>query len=261
MAQAGLTTQSRPWLLAGLDLSVVPSLFVSKVAQTQSSSRVGVERHFVPLSAVLVWLPPVEPVDYAPERRSIYDENPGQVWVTVEDTNGNPESGLRVYAFDGGTYTGYNGTTNASGLVTFTLPIGDYRFRADKNGTQFWSGASNHCPVPGCTSAVVTVPASKEQVAGFAATPTFGEVPLCVQCVWPRAVEHDPADADHAAVRLVGCCYFPVLPFGHRAESSIIPSPMTASPSPTRRLRGQKRICTWWLPTGTTIPRNVASVR
>jgi YD repeat-containing protein len=76
--------------------------------------------------------------------------------VSVQDTNGTPESGLRVYAFDGTTYTGYNRTTDASGYVTFTLPLGNYRFRADKNGTQFWSGPENHCDIPGCTGAAVT---------------------------------------------------------------------------------------------------------
>jgi len=54
----------------------------------------------------------------------------------VEDTNGDPEPGLNVYAFDDTTYTGYNGTANASGQVTMTPPQGDYRFRADKDGEQ-----------------------------------------------------------------------------------------------------------------------------
>jgi YD repeat-containing protein len=66
-------------------------------------------------------------------------------------------AGLSVYAFDGSTYTGYNGTTDSSGNVNFTLPQGDYRFRVDRNGTQFWSGGSNHCALPGCTGASVTV--------------------------------------------------------------------------------------------------------
>jgi PKD repeat protein len=79
------------------------------------------------------------------------------VVVTVEDSGGNPEVGLPVYVFDGATYTGFNATTDASGQVTFTLPLGDYRFRADKNGTQYWSGATNHCAVPGCTTAIVTI--------------------------------------------------------------------------------------------------------
>jgi hypothetical protein len=51
----------------------------------------------------------------------------------------------------------YNGSTNASGQVTFTLPFGNYRFRADKNGVQYWSGPSNHCIVPGCTNVTVTL--------------------------------------------------------------------------------------------------------
>jgi hypothetical protein len=53
------------------------------------------------------------------------------VVVAVEDTSGSPELGLKVYAFDGPTYTSYNKTTDASGQATFTLPAGDYRFRAD----------------------------------------------------------------------------------------------------------------------------------
>ncbi|MFZ6029544.1 MAG: carboxypeptidase regulatory-like domain-containing protein [Chloroflexota bacterium] len=82
---------------------------------------------------------------------------PDQVAVTVLDTDGNPQAGLSVYAFNGATYTNYSKTTNASGQAVFTLPQGSYRFRADKNGTQFWSGASNHCTLPGCTAAQVTV--------------------------------------------------------------------------------------------------------
>ncbi|CAG0934100.1 partial tRNA nuclease WapA, partial [Thermoflexales bacterium] len=76
--------------------------------------------------------------------------------ITVQDSIGAPESGLPVYAFDDDIYTGYNATTNAAGQVTLTLPFGDYRFRVDKNGTQFWSGADNHCAVPGCTTVAVT---------------------------------------------------------------------------------------------------------
>ena len=79
------------------------------------------------------------------------------VTVTVEDTDGTPKAGLPVYVFDGTTYTGFNGTTNASGQVSFTLPEGSYRFRADLNGTQFWSGGANHCAVPGCSAATVVV--------------------------------------------------------------------------------------------------------
>jgi hypothetical protein len=77
--------------------------------------------------------------------------------ITVVDTEGGPQSGLPVYAFDGNAYTGYHATTDATGQVSLTLPFGNYRFRADKNGTPFWSDASNHCPIPGCTTAAITV--------------------------------------------------------------------------------------------------------
>jgi YD repeat-containing protein len=41
--------------------------------------------------------------------------------------------------------------------------LGDYRFRADKNGQHYWSAAANHCVIPGCNSATITT-----------ATPTGG---------------------------------------------------------------------------------------
>ena len=56
------------------------------------------------------------------------------VVILVRDTDGVPGVGLPVYAYSGTTYMNYNGTTSASGQVTFTLPAGNYRFRADKNG-------------------------------------------------------------------------------------------------------------------------------
>ena len=82
------------------------------------------------------------------------------VTVTILDTNGVPKAGLNVYAFNGSTYTSYNKTTNADGQAVFTLPLGSYRFRADLNGTQFWSGTANHCSLPGCESMqlIVTIP-------------------------------------------------------------------------------------------------------
>jgi YD repeat-containing protein len=84
------------------------------------------------------------------------------VVVTVEDSLGTPQEGLPIYAFSGGNYTGFNGTSDASGQVILTLPIGDYRFRADSGGTQFWSGETDHCTIPGCLDAtvVVTLPAT-----------------------------------------------------------------------------------------------------
>jgi RHS repeat-associated protein len=92
---------------------------------------------------------------YPPIRQPLAQS--GMITVTVEDTNGAPQGGLPVYAFDGSAYTGYHGTTDADGEVSLNLPDGSYRFRADKNGTQFWSGEANHCMVPGCVSASITV--------------------------------------------------------------------------------------------------------
>jgi hypothetical protein len=42
--------------------------------------------------------------------------------LTVLDTDGAPKAGLRVYAFDGATYTNYAATTDAGGQAIFTLP-------------------------------------------------------------------------------------------------------------------------------------------
>jgi len=69
-----------------------------------------------------------------------------------------PQVGLHVYAFDGTTYTNYSAVTNTQGQAVMTLPQGEYRFRADKDGTQYWSAAANNCTVPGCIQAVITLP-------------------------------------------------------------------------------------------------------
>jgi hypothetical protein len=57
-----------------------------------------------------------------------------------------PEAGLHVYAFDDATYTNYNGVTDASGHVVLTLPQGEYRFRADKNGCPGYLIHPRHYP-------------------------------------------------------------------------------------------------------------------
>jgi hypothetical protein len=67
--------------------------------------------------------------------------------VTVLDTTESIQAGLAVYVFAGTTYTNYSQSTNASGQVVFTLPQGNYRFRADKGGSQSGSGDHyNKCP-------------------------------------------------------------------------------------------------------------------
>jgi RHS repeat-associated protein len=79
------------------------------------------------------------------------------VTITVKDTNGAVQSGLHLYAFNASTYTGYSAMSDSNGTAVFALPQGSYRFRADLNGTQFWSNAQNDCTIPGCTSDVITV--------------------------------------------------------------------------------------------------------
>ncbi len=112
----------------------------------------------MPISLLGRWLLPPGVVRPAPAPSELLDLSP--VAVTVQDTDGTPKAGLPVYAFNGTAYTGYSATTNSSGIATLSLPDGDYRFRSDPNGTQFWSGSENHCTVPGCESAtiVVTIP-------------------------------------------------------------------------------------------------------
>jgi YD repeat-containing protein len=78
--------------------------------------------------------------------------------MTVISQVGTAYSDLNVYVFDGEDYTGFNGLSDANGKVIFTLPEGDYRFRADLNDVQFWSGESDHCGLPGCETALVEVP-------------------------------------------------------------------------------------------------------
>jgi hypothetical protein len=60
--------------------------------------------------------------------------------VTVTGA-GLPQEGVNVYVFTPtGSYLGLYGTTDANGTVTFHLPAGSYTFRADYQGSQFWSG-------------------------------------------------------------------------------------------------------------------------
>jgi len=86
------------------------------------------------------------------------------VTVTVQSTGGEPYPDLPVYAFDGETYTGYNGTSDENGQVEFTLPEGSCRFRADYDGVQFWSDEENHCDLPGCIETIVEIPGGMGEV-------------------------------------------------------------------------------------------------
>jgi RHS repeat-associated protein len=52
----------------------------------------------------------------------------------------NPLENVRVHLFaSSGTYLGVYGQTDQEGVVSFRLPEGSYRFRADYQGTQYWA--------------------------------------------------------------------------------------------------------------------------
>jgi RHS repeat-associated protein len=55
--------------------------------------------------------------------------------------NGLPLQNVNVYVFTGaGAYLSRYGTTDVNGIVTFRLPAGSYKFRADYQSSQYWSG-------------------------------------------------------------------------------------------------------------------------
>ncbi len=79
------------------------------------------------------------------------------VTVTVQDASASLLAGVKVYAYNGATYAGKTVTTDTNGQAVFTLPEGNYRFRADYGGLRYWSETANHCTVPGCTGLNMTV--------------------------------------------------------------------------------------------------------
>ncbi len=97
--------------------------------------------------------------------------------VRVEGVDHSPFEGVKVYAFDGTTYKGYSGTSGKDGQVTFAPPLGaqgNYRFRGDLNGTQFWSSPENACTLPGCVSSVITLPGGNRRVGSRLIPPLSG---------------------------------------------------------------------------------------
>ena len=83
------------------------------------------------------------------------DTGGGAFVLTVEKSPGVPIANIPVYAFtSGGTYLGLSGHTDTQGEVSFDLTDGDYKFRADYLGYQFWSNVSN---VPTTLSDVLTI--------------------------------------------------------------------------------------------------------
>ena len=66
---------------------------------------------------------------------------------TYVTQGGGPVSGAKVYLFSSsGAYLGQSALTDAAGVARFALPDRAYRFRADYQGVQTWSGAVNIVP-------------------------------------------------------------------------------------------------------------------
>ena len=86
-------------------------------------------------------------------------ELPGQsmtsVEVTVKDNLDQPVAGFAVHALDGQVETGISAITDDAGVARISLPDGNYRFRVQRDGTDFYSDAINHCTVPTCTEASI----------------------------------------------------------------------------------------------------------
>jgi ribosomal protein L30E len=64
----------------------------------------------------------------------------GTFSLTVQKESTAALAGIPVYVFStSGAYLGLTATTDADGQVSFTMADGDYRFRADYMGYQFWT--------------------------------------------------------------------------------------------------------------------------
>jgi len=79
----------------------------------------------------------------------------GSFTLYVEKESGIPLIDIPVYVFSSsGSYLGINAHTDDQGQVSFDLADGDYKFRADYFGYQFWS---NIYTIPGTLSDVLTI--------------------------------------------------------------------------------------------------------
>jgi len=94
------------------------------------------------------------------------DAGGGSLNVTVEQGEDSPMEGVKVYLFSqSGAYLGVSGVSDASGLVTFDVPQGVYKVRADYLGYRFWSEDitvdqdTSHCLVIAHQQVKITVQA------------------------------------------------------------------------------------------------------
>jgi len=80
----------------------------------------------------------------------------GTFTLTVEKEAGSPLVNIPVYVFtSGGRYLGISAHTDDQGKVSFDLSDGDYKFRADYLGYQFWSDVAT---IPTTLSDTLTIP-------------------------------------------------------------------------------------------------------
>ena len=98
----------------------------------------------------------------------------GTFGLAVQKDTGEALSDIPVYVFGtSGAYLGITGATDESGKVSFDLADGDYRFRADYMGYQFWTSDST---VPNVLSDMLSIPHSDvtvtvNEVYGYNTTP------------------------------------------------------------------------------------------
>lgn len=99
-----------------------------------------------------------------------YTVRSSTITVHVETSKARQLAGLKVYLFkENGTYTNISATTDASGNSVFnvgSLTSGNYKFRVDYLGYQFWSGILN---LPGAAQTTVLI---AEETAEVTLSPT-----------------------------------------------------------------------------------------
>lgn len=80
----------------------------------------------------------------------------GTLTITAENDTGTPLVGLKLYLFSpSGAYLGSSGTSDENGQVSFTVPSGSFKIRADYLGYHFWTDA---IPVEGDTAYSLLIP-------------------------------------------------------------------------------------------------------
>ncbi|MBW2115099.1 MAG: Ig-like domain-containing protein, partial [Deltaproteobacteria bacterium] len=97
-----------------------------------------------------------EPIDAHQVNVITLNTGGGEFTLTVEKQAGSPLIDVPVYVFSsGGSYLGLNAHTDDQGEVTFDLSDGDYKFRTDHLGCQFWTDVYN---IPATLSETLTIP-------------------------------------------------------------------------------------------------------